>query len=424
MHRHKKSRLYKKIDNRAVAKVPVSHRSHSIPSRNAEPLITYNGSVSENTANDTVFFIELTTNADWVGNQNDQILNRKVGSRITSTRESSNEKMNEMGQVQCQSTNTGIVRIKSRHSMGKDRCGLQSIGVADRISATREITRMPDSLGSEENVTVIKGRNQPRSRLQLRNRGIDFQKMDVAISTVKLGFFESIKDDFHRDCVVNDEKSKCGMNEQNGTCKAEEDDKIAVTRHHLNKKDVVTNVMTTRRKSGSVGGSGSMSNTMVNAESVISSGSSSSLLPPPSSASSLHIIKESKGKVEVKVVSQTARDDNEHDNDNDKVDKDDEEDEEDDKTAVHHFKMKDVTANVMTTRRKSGSIGGGGYGSNAMVNAESVISSASASSLLPPPPSSSSSSSLLPPPSLHTKDSNGGQKVKVMSQAGRSEERL
>ena len=208
----------------------------------------------------------------------------------------------------------------------------------------------------------------------------------------------------------------------------EDDDKIAVTRCHLKKKDVVANVMTTRRKSGSVGGSGSASNAMVNAESVISS-ASSSLLPPLSSSmssssssssllsspaslssspSSLHI-KESKGKVEVKVVSQTARDDNEHDNDNDKVDNDDEDNEEGDKTAVHHLKMKDVIANVMTTRRKSKSIGESGSVSNAMVNAESVISSAL------------SSSSLLPLSLLHTKDSNGRQKAKVVSQTARDD---
>ena len=69
-------------------------------------------------------------------------------------------------------------------------------------------------------------------------------------------------------------------------------------------------------------------------------------------------------------MSQTDRDDNEHDEGDEKKE-DDESGEEDDRIAVtrHHFKIKDV-ANVMTTRRKSRSIGEGGHGIGSSRGAE------------------------------------------------------
>ena len=109
---------------------------------------------------------------------------------------------------------------------------------------------------------------------------------------------------------------------------------------------------------------------------------------------------------------QTAADDtadnNDDDDDNDNDDYVEKDQEEETKRAGIRYqqKMRDV-ANVMTTRRKSGSLGGSGSGSNATVDAVSVTSTAQPPSPPPPTPSLSMTSLSLQTETSKDEASNG-----------------
>ena len=346
MHGHKKPRLPQNSDQGGSSKanVSVSYRSQSIPYRNADPTIAYSRSDNDNDdlTDDNVFFIDLSTNTDWDEDQKNHALKRKVGSRIATMRESLKEDMKEMGHVQYQSTNNGIVRINNRPSVGKGRCGLQSIGISESTSATRENAQMRESLNSEEDDTVVKKSKEIRSRLQLRSRGIEFPKVHIAPKAAEIEVFESGEVGLHKVCDYDDEKSTREKNEQNGTIEAEEQEQEEQQEEQEKKRAAIryqltANVMTTRRKSGSLGGSGSKAT--VDAVSVTLTTSSS--LPPPrkpppsSSSSSSSSSVQIDGCKDEEKVRQTTGDDTADDDDND----DEEEEEEEKKRASIRYQQ-------------------------------------------------------------------------------------